>query len=170
MTDYLIRDLSNGLNSPGAHRSRIYSKYARKSDNYPDYNKNLSPVEPRRNTSQKGWYAEISREMGTPRSITPILKQQFETGSTNKAPSRSISPYSRTSTPIPILVERDYSLSPRSYKKSSSISPSRREKSVVIGPVTEMVTKQEYFRHRDAGQGKVRKFFFRKFITHVIKK
>lgn len=41
-----------------------------------------------------------------------------------------------------------------------SYSP-KHEKSVVIGPVTDMVTKQErkqeYYRHRDAHQGKVRK-------------
>lgn len=125
----------------------------------------LTPRLPRRSTNMDGWYRSISREMGHPRSPTPILKNRGDSLS-RAASQTSINSYKhdlRAQSP-PLSNPRPYSpyLMPE-YNRNRSMSPARsaspkHEKSVVIGPVTDMVTneRQEYYKHRDAQTGKVR--------------
>ncbi|KAI1296517.1 Paxillin [Halotydeus destructor] len=121
--------------------------------------------------------------MGHPRSPTPILKNRTGTRSPSTSrPASQVSMYSsrselrelrqRPTTPSAMSVSRPYSpyLLPddvtqsrsKSPSYSRSVSPKRHhEKSVVIGPVTDLVTNrrideqnQEFYRFRDAHQGK----------------
>ncbi|RWS06645.1 paxillin-like protein [Dinothrombium tinctorium] len=157
--DSLINNLSYDLRNPGTHRSRYYTTYNADKTVTRNRYSNRSPYTPVRSTAQKGWYKDMAKEMGIPRSITPILKQNVSGTSRHSArpvsssPPRSASSYSPVSRPVSRPASRP--TSPRFYATSPtrSVSP-KREKSVVIGPVTEMVTKQEYFRYRDASRGK----------------
>ena len=183
MTDYLIDNLSDSLHFPSSHRSRYLSHtYEEREEKlqatersftphreylYNKYGKfggTWTPRLPRRSTQDPSWYKQIARDMGHPRSPTPILKHRSESrplsqasmySSTNEL--RPASPAMSQSRPYsPYLLPRNRSMSP-----TRASSPKHHEKSVVIGPVTDMVTnerrepKQEFYRYRDAQQGKV---------------
>lgn len=189
-TDNLIDSLSYSLTPTfGHHNSRYFSHKDTtftRSDSHREflYNKygkfggTSSPRMPKRSTNDEGWYRAISREMGHPRSVTPtpmpILKHRdgrsptpsrylsnMSLRSSCEHLSRPVSPMSISRPVSPYLV-RNRSVSPTRSYREYSYSP-KHERSVVIGPVTDMVTKQEhhskkqeYYRHRDAHQGKVR--------------
>lgn len=145
-----------------SHRDYLYKKYGK-------FGGTWSPRMPRRSTQDEGWYKEISKEMGTPRSTSP-RKLNVPYLDVNRAPSpigRPLSILSRSSmdsregSPVssrgasPILRNR--------YSSSRSVSP-KSNKNVVIGPVTQMVEssrkreqsgRQEYYRGRDSQTGKV---------------
>jgi hypothetical protein len=182
--DTLIDDLSASMHFPSQHRSRYmthtYSEERRTTERsytphrdylYNKYGKfgGTAPRSPSRVTQEPyghDWYRSISREMGHPRarSPAPILKNR---GSSLSRPVSQASVYSsksdlRATSPAlsqprpysPYLMPlRNRSVSPT---LSRSMSPKHHAKSVVIGPVTDMVTqeKQEYYKHRDAHQGK----------------
>ena len=117
-----------------------------------------STPEEQQQRNREQWYA-AGQQKRPQRSLTPILKRR----------TNDLSPISPTS---------DYSeshSSPRGrqmnsssnrtnvsgYESDSSLSPRfrstspYRQKSVQIGPVTEMTSKSDYYRHKDAHRNKV---------------
>lgn len=160
------------------HREYLYNKYGK-------FGGTWSPRMPKRSTAEEGWYKSMSKEMGHPRSPTPILKrrnyQNYNNNNYNSSflsvheqRERSTSPIGR---PLSVLSRSSAGSRAQSPYSSRAASPTGRQrsmspyrtsspkfdKSVIIGPVTDMVTKrelerhgqQEYYRGRDATTGKV---------------
>lgn len=187
-TDYLIDDLNQNLHT-GQRASRYSSHYEQRSSSRNSYNRYSgdsmsfgggSPRMPKRSTKEEGWYKAISKDMGTPRSPTPILKNRnsFRSSSNrltveqlDRAPSPVGRPMSalsqmsvdsrcssRANSPMP-EIRRQRSASPmyRSFSTKSVDFASG-------GPVSDMIAnkkeleragQQEYYRGRDSSKGKV---------------
>lgn len=135
-----------------------------------------SPRPPKRTTEDKGWYKQMAAEMGTPRSVTPILKRRNIFEQDNSARSnleqhnltkRVLEELKKSSRMTSEFRTRPDSSMSRAYSyESESRSPTprdrsmspRREKNVSIGGVTEEWESsgvQEFYPHRDAHHGKV---------------
>ena len=139
------------------HRDYLYQKYGK-------FGGTWEPRMPKRSTLEDGWYRSISKEMGTPRSVSPrrnygsrnLMIHQEQ----NTAIGRPISALSRSSGGSAYSSRAGSPILKTRASHSRSVSP----KNVVIGPVTEMIEtkreferhgQQEYFRGRDSRQGKV---------------
>lgn len=152
-----------------------------------------SPRMPKRSTKEEGWYKAISRDMGTPRSPTPILKNRnsFRSSSNrltveqiDRAPSpvgRPMSALSQMSDVGSRSSSRANSPQPE-IRRQRSVSPMYRTystKSVEFsggGPVSDMIEnkkylerrgQQEYYRGRDSSKGKVSLKSFRENLTKI---
>lgn len=190
-TDYLLDDLNHNLHT-GQRSSRYSAHYEQRSSSRNSYNRysgdsmsfgagSTSPRMPRRSTKEEGWYKAISKDMGTPRSPTPILKNRnsFRSSSnrlTVEQIDRAASPVGRPMSALSQLSDsrqssRANSPAPEAERRRQrSVSPMYRTfstKSVDFiggGPVSDMITnkkaleragQQEYYRGRDSSKGKV---------------
>ena len=144
----------------GSHRDYLYNKYGK-------FGGTWSPRMPRRSTEADGWYREISKDMGTPRSTSPRKLNPYLDNRASSPIGRPLSILSRSSgASREASPSSSRGVSPilrNKYSSSRSVSP-KSNKNVVIGPVTEMVEsarrreqsgQQEYYRGRDSQTGKV---------------
>lgn len=182
----------------GQRSSRYSAHYEQRSSSRNSYNRysgdsvnfgegSTSPRMPKRSTKEEGWYKAISKEMGTPRSPTPILKNRNSFRSSNNR--LTVDQIDRAPSPVgrPMSVLSQMSVESRNSSRANSPQPEvRRQRSVspmyrsfstksvdfVGGPVSDMIInkkayeragQQEYYRGRDASKGKVsHNFRFRK--------
>lgn len=116
-----------------------------------------STPEEQQQRNREQWYA-AGQQRPQQRSLTPILKRRTN----DLSPISPTSDYSESqSSPRGRQMNSSNRTNVSGYESDNSLSPRfrsvspYRQKSVQIGPVTEMVTKSDYYRHKDAHHNKV---------------
>lgn len=152
-----------------SHRDYLYNKYGK-------FGGTWSPRMPRRSTQDEGWYKEMSKEMGTPRSASPRkLTVPYMDNRASSPIGRPLSILSRSTIDSreasPVSSRGASPILRHKHSSSRSVSP-KSNRNVVIGPVTQMVEarrqegRQEYYRGRDSRTGKVSCFLNSFFTFH----
>lgn len=117
-----------------------------------------STPEEQQQRNKEQWYAAGQQRTNQQRNLTPILKRRTN----DLSPISPTSDYSESqSSPRGRQMNTSNRTNVSGYESDNSLSPRfrstspYRQKSVQIGSVTEMTSKNDYYRHKDSRHNKV---------------